>query len=371
MLLDSVDIEVLRFAGTYGLLSPRDLQCLGFSDTYAPPVEQLLRHCLLERCGPGGSEKYLRLSAQGESFLKEREVPCERYVGQSLKEAEVRRVIETARVALLCRRAGIETAQDDCSALVNEPAFVSSKPLRRALHNSVSSAVQCAGFGHWGGMAYMVYYATEVGYGPYFQHENTLIHRLCPYYGQGFDMPFSILAAGDTYAEVYRLLKLPPPPRRRRNGQITYAEAWHKTRRPFHIGAFTETGAVQLALMRVPNHRRQIARLILGDAWGPPAPELSDSDGMDGGVPFIVGVDMDLRRITGLCQKAWAAGYPCVKVAAMTEQVDEVLAKALPLDGIELLYFDIPDLARAFGQDLLYLPQHQEARAPDGRPFLV
>lgn len=371
MLLDTVDVELLRLVGCYGLIDPCDLTSVGLADAYHPSMLQLLSSGIIEYCGPEQKKKYLRLSDRGEKLLLEHGFNYKRYINQSLREGDVRRVIETARVALLCHRAGIDILNDTCDALEKDPVFIQSKPLRRELHNSVSSAVQCSGFGNWGEMAFMVYFATPEGYGPFMQHENALIHRLCPYYGKGFDMPFSIAACGKSYAELYELLKLPPPPKKKRNGQITYAEAYQRSKRPYHLVAFSEAGATQLALMRRKDHRQKVANLILGKQWAPAPRDVPEADGVADGIPITIGIDMNLRRITGACQTARERGYPMIRVAALTSQVDEVLAKLLPLDGVEILYFEPEDLETAFEGSLLHTPVHAEYRGPGGRGLLV
>lgn len=363
-------MEVVDLVGCYGLVPSGEFKRYGSAGSYLPAVQQLLSHQIIELCGPNQQKEFLRLSAKGEKFLQGHGYRYQRYAGQSLQPEKTRRYCETARVALLCRRAGIEVGQTDYDLLCRQPVFLQSKPMRSEKFNHVSSNIQCAGFGHWGGEAFLVYYASKESYGPLIQHENAIMHRLCPLYGKGFGMTYSYLLTGRTYAEAYHVLKATTVRRHPQAGQVSYAEAYQKTKRPFYLASCDDTGALQLALMRQGDYRARVSRLIAGRRWSPPPPELP-VDAMDGDTPLVVALDMDLRRVRSLCETAWLRGFPNVKVAAMTDQVDGVLARALPIQGIELLYFDPGPLMDGLGGGLLYEPQHREAAAPEGGPLVV
>lgn len=83
-------------------------------------------------------------------------------------------------------------------------------------------------------------------------------------------------------------------------------------------------------------YRPKMAGLLLGKGYQPPDPHIPDSDGLlsDGKarLPFVVAVDMDLKRIDRAYRAARETGYPKLALGALEPQA-KIRSHLWQLDG--------------------------------------
>ena len=158
MLYDRRDFGLLRLAGAYQWLPLAPLRALS-------PLKQLFHEAeLLASLGLlafSRSGEYLTLTPEGyrllSSFDLHYQPPSKRPYSQS---PALRRRLEVGAILLTCLGAGIEPALDKVERLKRQPVFLPAFALR-AGDGNLMNAAGCAGFGHWGGAAYMVQYGVS------------------------------------------------------------------------------------------------------------------------------------------------------------------------------------------------------------------
>ena len=106
---------------------------------------------------------------------------------------------------------------------------------------------------------------------------------------------------------------------------IRYGDVYRGLTSPIHLLSCDETGARQLQIMCVPNYREKLAGLMLKGAYQPPPDDAPAWDGMFNGSPFVVGVDMNLRRIDAAVKFAKKKDCLPILLAALDGQGDAVL----------------------------------------------
>lgn len=171
MLYDRRDFGLLRLAGAYQWLPLAPLRALS-------PLKQLFHEAqLLVSLGLlafSRSGEYLTLTPEGyrllSSFDLHYQPPSKRPYSQS---PALRRRLEVGAILLTCLGAGIEPALDKVERLKRQPVFLPAFALR-AGDGNLMNAAGCAGFGHWGGAAYMVQYVCEEHSGFYYNIKNNL-----------------------------------------------------------------------------------------------------------------------------------------------------------------------------------------------------
>lgn len=132
------------------------------------------------------------------------------------------------------------------------------------------------------------------------------------------------LFAGEQYADVLDELADNSGPSRD-NKFVSYAEAYHALRLPVHLLSCDSVGAMQLQIMSEPDYRTRLTQAALRSYYQPPPADTPDWDAVYGGMPFVLAVDMDLRRIDAAIQTAQARGHRQVAMAALREQGEALL----------------------------------------------
>ena len=224
MLYDRRDFGLLRLAGAYQWLPLAPLRALS-------PLKQLFHEAeLLASLGLlafSRSGEYLTLTPEGyrllSSFDLHYQPPSKRPYSQS---PALRRRLEVGAILLTCLGAGIEPALDKVERLKRQPVFRPAFALR-AGDGNLMNAAGCAGFGHWGGAAYMVQYVCEEHSGFFMNNELAHLHNLASVFSERLDTPQVILFAGDSYRAVYEVLT--QKTRSDRNGKkgfVDYSQAY-------------------------------------------------------------------------------------------------------------------------------------------------
>lgn len=109
------------------------------------------------------------------------------------------------------------------------------------------------------------------------------------------------------------------------NKFVPYAVAYHNLRLPVHLLSCDDTGAMQLRIMSEPNYRTRLTRAVLKTHYQVPPEDVPAWDAIYGGRPFVLAVDMDLRRMDAAIQAARERGHRQVAVAALKGQGEALL----------------------------------------------
>lgn len=139
---------------------------------------------------------------------------------------------------------------------------------------------------------------------------------------------------------------------------IRYSEAYRGLHYPVHLLSCDETGARQLQIMAVPDYRMKLAKLMLRSAYRPPPEDAPAWDAIYQNRPFVIGADMNLRRIDAAIASAKKRGCLPISLAALDAQGDAVLLRRYKDTGYAVIYKVTESvLTELFGHPpSLYLP---------------
>jgi len=346
MILDSCDMLLLRLTGAYRYIPTASLNTCGFRELQGG--FDMLTAAKLIRLTRSGKYFYLRPAGYEllDSLGFHYEPPTKRAYDKS---AALRRRLEVASVMLTCLRAGIDTLQDNVDALAEQPTFYPSFLLRVGEINLMNAA-SCIGFGNWGDRAYMLQYVGAESRGMYQANEMTLFKNLSSVFSKALRYPKAMIFAGGSYGEVYdrvhrRLVEKKPNSK----GYTDYSEVYADLDIPINLLSCDETGATQLAIMRQPDYNARIAHAAFGERITPDD-EIPDADGRVDDFAFVVGVDMDVRRVLRIVEAAHKLGRSEVVVAALPKQLQDFYTPLFAADELVTLR-SIPEsvITRAFG----------------------
>lgn len=350
MLYDRRDFGLLRLAGACQWLPLAPLRALS-------PLKQLYREAeLLATVGLlafSRNGEYLMPSPEGYQFLSAHELnyqpPSKR---PYTKSPTLRRRLEVGSILLTCLSAGIESALDKVERLKRQPVFLPAFALRSGDGNLMNAA-GCAGFGHWGDMAYMEQYVSENNPGFFMNNELSHLHNLASVFSERLDTPQSLLLAGESYRAVYSILSRKTPTQRNgKKGFVDYSQTYPRLGLPACLLSCDGTGALQLAIMRQPDYHTRIARAAFGARWNPEDSRLPEADGQVDGNPLVIAVDMDLRRLDWMCRDACQQGRREILVAALEGQMSGLLLDFFPKDApVRPLRVNSKALSAAFGSE--------------------
>ncbi len=328
MLYDRRDYGLLRLAGAYQWLPLTPLRTLSPLKRLCQGAEVLSQLNLLSFSRSG---EYLMLSPEGYQILSKfglhYQPPAKRPYAQS---PGLRRRLEVGTILFTCLAAGIEPAFDKIERLKQQPVFLPAFYLRTGDGNLLNAA-GCAGFGHWGGVAYMLLYVSEGSPGFYMNNELSHLHNLASVFSERLDTPQALLLAGESYRSIYEVLSSKEPSSRHgKKGFSDYAQAYPRLSIPACLLSCDDTGALQLAIMRQTDYRTRIAQAAFGVRWRPEDPRLPEADGHVDGNPLVIAVDMDLRRLERVCAGACQQKRKEIMVAALEGQMSGLLLDILP-----------------------------------------
>jgi hypothetical protein len=105
--------------------------------------------------------------------------------------------------------------------------------------------------------------------------------------------------------------------------------------------------------MRQPDYNARIARAAFGDALTPYDGQIPEADGFVKSSPLVIAVDMDVRRVGRVCQRAGQLDRPEVMIAALKAQLESFYMPYFPKAcRIKLLSITQSVLDEAFGGSL-------------------
>ena len=352
MLYDRRDFGLLRLAGAYQWLPLAPLRALS-------PLKQLSREAdLLSLMGLltfSRNKEYLMPSPRGYQFLNSAglnyQPPTKRPYYNSPK---LSRRLEIGSILFACLSAGIEPALDRVERLKHQPVFLPAFTLRTGDGNLMNAA-GCAGFGHWGDMAYMILYVSETNSGFFMNNELSHLHNLSSIFSERLDTPQALILAGENYPAVYKILtRKTTSDRNGKKGYVDYSQAYPRLGIPACLLSCDDTGALQLAIMRQTDYRPRIAQAAFGARWKAEDDRLPEADGHVDGNPLVIAVDMDLRRLERICRDARQQGRKEILVAALDGQMSGLLLEHFPPNvPIRPLRINARVLSVAFGGECI------------------
>lgn len=144
----------------------------------------------------------------------------------------------------------------------------------------------------------------------------------------------------------------------RLNEEADTARRYRGLHYPVHLLSCDETGARQLQIMAVPDYRVKISKLMLRSAYRPPPEDAPAWDATYQNRPFVIGADMNLRRIDAAIASAKKRGCLPISLAALDAQGDAVLLRRYKDTGYAVIYKVTESvLTELFGHPpSLYLP---------------
>lgn len=351
MLFDRRDLELLRLTGWCRHLSLSVLERFHSPmlsmETLGPLADARLLH--ITKDGQG-----LRLRAEGYALLTMMGISCPRDNKYPDSDTRARR-LAISEMAVTFLRAGIHIYGDRLEHLRRPPVFLGSAAIRSnpELAGNLFNGVAFAGIVSFNGCDYQAQLPS--GRQIYFSNEMRAFMNFSSLSG---NEEKAVIYAGDSYSGLLDLLVLPPSPGKRKNDRLPYLEAYRRTVLPVHLLECSEAGALQLRIMQQPDYRKKLAEAALGSRFAPPLPSLPDTDALfmqEEPLPFVIGVDMDLKRLDRAYSYARAAGYSKLAIAALRAQLP-ALGRLYRANGKASLY-EISDaiLQKALGPPALEL----------------
>lgn len=312
MLFTVREVDVLRLLCWCQNVKPEDLNKLS-TETERENLIALGFAKLHERSGT------LTITESGKAFLHvllEGEVPN---LAFSYRPELIERRVRLSRVVLTAYYAGINVFTTGASSLSARSSLFLTSVTRNSGRNSWGSA-RVGAIAHLGNTYYAVHYICP-GIGRMAVNDELKAFHNHTNFGVGTNRAF--LFAGPTYNDVIEELKIYGE--KKDTKLIRYGDVYRGLTSPIHLLSCDETGARQLQIMCVPNYREKLAGLMLKGAYQPPPDDAPAWDGMFNGSPFVVGVDMNLRRIDAAVKFAKKKDCLPILLAALDGQGDAVL----------------------------------------------
>ena len=312
MLFTVREVDVLRLLCWCQNVKPENLNKIS-TETERENLIALGFAKLHERSGT------LTITESGKAFLHvllEGEVPN---LAFSYRPELIERRVRLSRVVLTAYYAGINVFTTGASSLSARSSLFLTSVTRNSGRNSWGSA-RVGAIAHLGNTYYAVHYICP-GIGRMAVNDELKAFHNHTNFGVGTNRAF--LFAGPTYNDVIEELKIYGE--KKDTKLIRYGDVYRGLTSPIHLLSCDETGARQLQIMCVPNYREKLAGLMLKGAYQPPPDDAPAWDGMFNGSPFVVGVDMNLRRIDAAVKFAKKKDCLPILLAALDGQGDAVL----------------------------------------------
>ena len=274
----------------------------------------------------------LTITAKGKSFLQValgEDIPI---MMISYHGTRIERRIRLSRLMLTAYHAGIDvfiTKEDD---VLRESTLFLTATMRTKGHNPWGST-RVGAIAHLGGIYYALHYVCP-GIGRIAINDELAAFYNHTNFGRGIKRAF--IFAGDTYTEV--LDGLAEQDDKQDTKLVCYREAYRSLNIPIHLLSCNETGVRQLQIMAVSDYRNKLARLMLKSAFQPPPDDVPEWDALYHENPFVIGADMDLRRIDTAIKIAEERGKLPISLAALDGQGDAVLLSRYKDTGLAVVY---------------------------------
>ena len=345
MLMSVRDMDVLRLLCWCQNVRPDDLSSIS-TETER---ENLITLGLIKRHQRSDT---LLLTNSGRAFLQaalEGDVPN---LTLSYHDAAIERRVRLSSLMMTAYHAGINVFTITANSLAELSTLFITAITRSRGHNPWGSA-RVGAIAHLGSTYYAVHYIYS-GIGRMAVNDELAAFHNHTNFGK--DTQRAFLFAGASYADIMEELKARDEKRDAK--LIRYSEAYRGLHYPVHLLSCDETGARQLQIMAVPDYRMKLAKLMLRSAYRPPPEDAPAWDAIYQNRPFVIGADMNLRRIDAAIASAKKRGCLPISLAALDAQGDAVLLRRYKDTGYAVIYKVTESvLTELFGHPpSLYLP---------------
>lgn len=339
------DMDVLRLLCWCQNVRPDDLSSIS-TETER---ENLITLGLIKRHQRSDT---LLLTNGGRAFLQaalEGDVPN---LTLSYHDAAIERRVRLSSLMMTAYHAGINVFTITANSLAEPSTLFITAITRSRGHNPWGSA-RVGAIAHLGSTYYAVHYIYS-GIGRMAVNDELAAFHNHTNFGK--DTQRAFLFAGASYADIIEELKARDEKRDAK--LIRYSEAYRGLHYPVHLLSCDETGARQLQIMAVPDYRMKISKLMLRSAYRPPPEDAPAWDATYQNRPFVIGADMNLRRIDAAIASAKKRGCLPISLAALDAQGDAVLLRRYKDTGYAVIYKVTESvLTELFGRPpSLYLP---------------
>jgi hypothetical protein len=341
MLLDRTNTELLKLIAVCKDF-PIDFQFPGSGILDDINVSRMLDEELL--CVSGDGRRY-RVTRAGYYILNKAGFACHH---DQIREDDMQVLTRREQVGqemLTLLMAGVDVFANNVSQLTNDLSFIHAGIIRRIQRQSgrnISGNSRFAGL--MGGRGYVFYYIADPYDNLSFQNETNIVKAILTQSRSGSlsDINPSVVYMGKDYHSL--CVAVTGPARKK----ASFRTAYDNFTMPIHLCPCTPDGAIQMRVMLQPDYRKKLIDLLFpdGDAL-PPEPSFPRCDGMFDGNPFILGVDMDLRRIQGLVHAARNAGKSTLIFSRPCQT--EALQAVIKNDGVNFYNIRDDEIASTFG----------------------
>lgn len=311
MLFSERDMEALRLLCWCQYVLPEDLSRLLSAAEY----ENLIALKLIRRHKKSGA---LMLAGGGALLLKTiygaSAIP---HVTPSYRGSIIQRRLHLSHLVLTSYRGRIDPFAATMAELEKPPALFLSALARDRGANPWGST-RVAAIAHLGDLLCAMHYVCPgIGKLALTDELNAFTNQTARFR----DLRRAFLFAGESYGDILAELENSEP--RTDTKLISYGAAYQCLQFPVHLLSCDDTGAVQLQIMSVPDYRRKLTRAALRGSYQPSENPAWDASFQ--GMPFVMAVDMDLRRLDTAISIARQEGHPQIAVAALEGQAETVL----------------------------------------------
>lgn len=353
MLLSVPEVEILSLLRWCKYISTRDMTGVFEANVISELVALGLIH-LHDKSGA-----YV-LTKRGHRLLEDHLDALPEFVSLSYTRQDIRRRVNTAKIVLTAYRAGLSVFHTEISSLQKERSFFLTSLSRKRGSNPWGSA-RVAALARLGGQGYAFHYiCPDIGkLCP--EDEERLLSNNTAQIGLG---GIHLVFIGESYQSVLSELKNTAKPSSA--GLVHYGEAYRTVRKPIHLMACNDVGAIQLAVMAQPDYRRRLAQAIMGKSYSPPSEGHPEWDAMYKGSPLVVTVDMEPRRVKAAIRSAREGGHREILLFGLKEQSREILTPRYAKDDFVKVFNIRESALEAIGVSGLYTPAKEQFKTPKG-----
>ncbi|WP_409967707.1 hypothetical protein RFF05_14220 [Bengtsoniella intestinalis] len=252
------------------------------------------------------------LTAKGQTFLDAHCLSLPPAISPSYHPSDIQRRLRLSSLLCTAYKAGLSVFLSDPQFLTSRAGvFLSATTRGRGINHWGSSRI--AGLSLLDGTLYGIHYVCPNIGDMALSDEVAIFARHPQLYQVG--KPAFLFAAPSYEALLGELFKPLPS---KINRLVPYSVAYAKSTIPIHLMTCDAVGALQLSILRAPDHRSLLAWITLASHYAPP-PLTLDCDALYNGQPFYVAVDMDLKRL----DRGATEGF--IHIVALESQVSNVL----------------------------------------------
>ena len=358
MLIDYQDADALRLLKLCKDI-PDDTATQFGADWFLPG--RLERLCRTGLAAHGITHSY-HLTQEGASLLHILGPdPWPAYFRVAANSRAFRRRLAAARIMLTCYAAGLPVLNQDTAAACSVPAAYLSTTVVRAELGPLLGSTRFAGL-LLNGPTVHILFPCDMGGLLCPDEESGMAQKLL--LRHRYTQRMGVVFAGKGYETA--LAELTREPRRTAsgNGKLTYQEAFHRYRNQAEVLlACNHTGVAQLKLLLTNDARAMLAHRYLA----PTSQE--DFDGTYQGIPAIVAVDGNIRRLLDLYTTIQEHGGEKLCVLCLSGQAQAIrqLAQWQQL-RLTLLKVEESEAVAVCGCSVdLYAPSPEAVQKQDGR----